>query len=406
MTTPVEPNRELGLADEQHLQTASFSRSAAAKVVQLVEAPAIEKICNAAVKQGASDIHITAGKKPILRISGSLKPLETVVLTEQMCQQIFQSISDDNSKMRLQTDGQTDFAITIDIPNGDNRVFRVNAVKSLSVKSQDSIAMTMRLISNSTPDPEKIGFSKKFLEDLRHSKGLFLVTGATGSGKSTSLASILQWIANTSDVKIVTVEQPIEYRFQHGNSLIVQREVPNHARNFAETLRSMLRSDPDIIMVGELRDLDEIRVAMHAAESGHLVLSTVHTNSAAESVNRLVDVFPAEEQEMIRVMLSQCLLGVVSQDLIPRADGAGRVLAYELMLKTPAISNLIRQGQVQRIDSTLQTSAKDGMHTFDSYVMQLLKNGLISRENALNFSRNRQDMAKNIVRLQQDTSDN
>jgi twitching motility protein PilT len=202
------------------------------------------------------------------------------------------------------------------------------------------------------------------------------------------VASLIQHLANSGGRKIVTVEQPIEYKFDHGKSVVVQREVPNHARSFSETLRSMLRQDPDVIMLGELRDLDEIRLALTAAETGHLVLSTLHTNSAAESINRLVDVFHGDEQQMVRTLLSQALLGVISQDLLPRADSEGRILAYEVMLNNSAIGNLIRKGEVHRINSAIQTSGREGMHTFDDYLSRLCNAGFISQEVAVAKSKN------------------
>lgn len=357
--------------------------------------PAIDKICKAAISAGASDIHLTVGKPPMFRLQGSFKGVDTSVTTEEIAKAYFDSISPDYAKLELNETGQVDFAFSLDIPEESiRRSFRVNAVKSLH-----GISTTMRLISDKIPEPQQIGLSNRILEKVSHETGLFLATGATGSGKSTTLASLIQWLANKGGLKIVTVEQPIEYQFNHGNSVVVQREVPNHARNFSATLNSMLRQDPDVIMVGELRDLEEIRVALRAAESGHLVLSTVHTNSAAESVNRIVDVFPGEEQELIKIMLSQCLLGVISQDLIPRQDEPGRILCYEVMFNNPAISNLIRKGQSERIDSALQTSLKDGMFTFDHMLERLLRDGKVSPKEALHFARNKQEIAGKIKSL-------
>lgn len=344
--------------------------------------PAIEKLCLAAVQQGASDIHIVPGRQPMLRIQGEMCTIDTVAISKVASVQLFQSCADDSAQAAINTDGQTDFALSMNLPNSSSREFRVNAVKSLN-----GIAMTFRLISTKIPAPRDIGISDKIMHKLETNSGIFLVTGATGSGKSTTLASIIQELANTDGRKIVTVEQPIEYRFEHGKSAVVQREVPNHARNFSDTLRAMLRQDPDVIMVGELRDLDEIRVALTAAETGHLVLSTLHTHSAADSVSRLVDVFPGDEQQMVKTKLSQVLLGVISQDLLPRADGTGRVLAYEVMLNNAAVANQIRQGQIHRINSTIQTSAREGMHTFDDYVMRLMLNGTISQETAVSSAR-------------------
>jgi twitching motility protein PilT len=344
--------------------------------------PGIDKLCVAAIKSGASDIHITPGRQPMLRIQGSMRALETVSISKEGSVALFNSCANESSQQAIQRDGQTDFALSVDQPDGSMRGFRVNAVQSLN-----GIAMTLRLISNKIPTPQDIGISKKIMDKLETASGIFLVTGATGSGKSTTLASIIQHLANAEGRKIVTVEQPIEYRFEHGRSAVVQREVPNHARNFADTLRAMLRQDPDVIMVGELRDLDEIRVALTAAETGHLVLSTLHTNSAAESINRLVDVFPGDEQQMVKTKLSQALLGVISQDLLPRADGEGRVLAYEVLLNTPAIANYIRRGEAHRILSTIQTSAREGMHTFDDYVQRLYDAGAISEETAARSKR-------------------
>jgi twitching motility protein PilT len=350
---------------------------------RLRKTPAIDKLCAAAASLGASDIHIAPGRQPVLRIHGEMRSLETSPITTEGSIELFRSCSDDSAQLAIQNDGQTDFALTVDLSDGETRGFRVNAVKALG-----GISMTLRLISTTIPDPREIGISKGIIELLEEKTGIFLVTGATGSGKSTTVASLIQHLANSGGRKIVTVEQPIEYKFDHGKSVVVQREVPNHARSFSETLRSMLRQDPDVIMLGELRDLDEIRLALTAAETGHLVLSTLHTNSAAESINRLVDVFHGDEQQMVRTLLSQALLGVISQDLLPRADSEGRILAYEVMLNNSAIGNLIRKGEVHRINSAIQTSGREGMHTFDDYLSRLCNAGFISQEVAVAKSKN------------------
>ena len=303
-------------------------------------------------------------------------------------------MSDSNSQLELETNGQTDYATTLTIAPNDERSFRINAVKSLK-----GIAMTLRLISSNIPEPSEIGLSQKILQKLEHCpSGLFLATGATGSGKSTTLASLVQWLAKNSSLKIVTVEQPIEYRFEHFNSTVIQREVPNHARTFSDTLKTMLRQDPDVIMIGELREHEEIQMAIRAAETGHLVLSTLHTNSAADTVSRIVDVFQADQQELIKSMLSRSLLGIISQELVAKADGEGRVLAYEILFNSPAIANLIRKGQVERIESTIQTSSREGMHTFDSNLMHLYERNIIGEDAALSKARNRTEFAKELIK--------
>lgn len=354
--------------------------------------PLVEKICASAVKAEASDIHLTPGLKPMLRVHGKLRALDTDVLDGESTNRMMQAITPESYQAELAENGAVDFSFSLALdPPPTKQTFRVNVVAA-----DGGRALTLRLVPSSIRTPMDLGVAPSVIRAALGAKGLVLVTGATGSGKSTTLASLVDHIACQGDRKIVTVEQPIEFHFPHQESIVVQREVPVHTRSFEEALRSMLRQDPDVIMVGELRELHEIQVALHAAESGHIVLSTVHTNSAPEAIDRLINVFPAGEQNLIRLILSQSLAAVVSQRLVPSIDDNGRVMVHEVLVRTDAVANLIRQGKTERIVGSIQTGRAHGMVTFDDHLLSRVQAGLVSREVALAYARDASSLIKRL----------
>jgi twitching motility protein PilT len=338
----------------------------------------MDRILQACVTQGASDIHLSVGRPPVLRIDGHLRSLETKVLDPDDTASLMKSITPDRCQQELQEEGGTDYGFSF----GEQARFRVSVFKQ-----KGSISMVLRLIPYKILTFEEIGLPKIVSALCRRPRGLFLVTGPTGSGKTTTLATMLNYINENFDRHIVTVEDPIEYYHPHKKSVINQREVGVDVPSFSEALRRVLRMDPDVILVGELRDLETISNAIRAAETGHLVFSTVHTTSAAGTVNRIIDVFPTEQQEQIRTQLSGNLIAVLSQELCPLATGRGRCAAYEFMVVTPAIANLIRENKTYRIDSSIQTGKKLGMQLLDEHLWFLYDSGKISLESMLEKGR-------------------
>jgi twitching motility protein PilT len=338
----------------------------------------MDRLLTACVTQGASDIHITVGRPPVLRIDGRLRSLETKVLLPDDSVALMKSVTPDRNQQELQEEGGTDFGFAF----GDKARFRVSIFKQ-----RGNVAIVLRLIPTRIMSFEEIGLPKICAALCRRPRGLFLVTGPTGSGKTTTLASMINYINESFDRHIVTIEDPIEYYHNHKKSIINQREVGIDVPSFSEALRRVLRMDPDVIFVGELRDLETIEAAIRAAETGHLVFSTLHTTSAAGTITRIIDVFPVNQQEQIRTQLSINLLAVLSQVLCPLAAGKGRVAAYEFMVVTPAISNLIRENKSYRIDSNIQTGKKLGMQLLDEHLWQLYESGRITLEELLDKGR-------------------
>lgn len=338
----------------------------------------MDRILQACVSQGASDIHIVVGRPPVLRMDGRLRSLETKVLEPDDTAALMKSITPERCQQELQEEGGTDYGFAF----GDQGRFRVAVFKQ-----KGNISIVLRLIPNKIMTMEEIGLPKITAALCRRPRGLFLVTGPTGCGKTTTLACMLNYINENFDRHIVTVEDPIEYYHPHKKSIMNQREVGVDVPSFGEALRRVLRQDPDIILVGELRDLETIESAVRAAETGHLVFSTVHTTSAAGTVNRIIDVFPTDQQEQIRIQLSGNLIAVLSQALCPLATGRGRVAAYEFMVVTPAIANLIRENKTYRIDSSIQTGKKLGMQLLDEHLWQLYDAGKITLEEMIDKGR-------------------
>jgi len=338
----------------------------------------MDRILQACVSQGASDIHIVVGRPPVLRMDGRLRSLETKVLEPDDTAALMKSITPERCQQELQEEGGTDYGFAF----GDQGRFRVAVFKQ-----KGNISIVLRLIPNKIMTFDEIGLPKITAALCRRPRGLFLVTGPTGCGKTTTLACMLNYINENFDRHIVTVEDPIEYYHPHKKSIMNQREVGVDVPSFGEALRRVLRQDPDIILVGELRDLETIESAVRAAETGHLVFSTVHTTSAAGTVNRIIDVFPTDQQEQIRIQLSGNLIAVLSQALCPLATGRGRVAAYEFMVVTPAIANLIRENKTYRIDSSIQTGKKLGMQLLDEHLWQLYDTGKITLEEMIDKGR-------------------
>jgi len=329
----------------------------------------LEELLHLAGEQKASDIHLTVESPPVLRIDGSMVKLQTEKLSQADLETFAHSLMNDQQAKRFAEYGELDLSYSLP---GVGR-YRVN-----SFRQRGSTSVVIRLIPFVIPSPESLGLPLVSIELAKLHKGLVLVTGPTGSGKSTTLASLVDYINRTRACHIVTIEDPIEYLHRHKLSLVNQREVGNDTQSFTNALRAVLRQDPDVILVGEMRDLETIATAVTAAETGHLVFSTLHTNDATQSVDRMIDVFPTHQQQQIRVQLAAVLQGIMSQQLFPRADHLGRVAAIEVMLATPAVRSLIREGKTHQLPTVIQTNAKLGMQTMDKAIMDLVHNGLVS----------------------------
>jgi twitching motility protein PilT len=323
------------------------------------------------MERDASDLHLTAGSPPMIRIHGRLTPLDYAKLTPQTVREVVYSILTNEQRQRLETDWQIDFAYSVP---GKGR-FRVN-----SYFQRASIGAAFRLIPHDMPQLGSLGLPAVLEDFTKKPRGFVLVTGPTGSGKSTSLAAMLDLINETRQEHIMTIEDPIEFLHRHKKCIVNQRELGGDAKSFALALKAALRQDPDVILVGEMRDLETIATALTAAETGHLVFATLHTQDTAQTVDRIVDVFPHEQQGQVRVQLSVALQGIVTQQLLPRGDGQGRAVACEVLVPTPAIRNLIREGKTHQIYSALQTGAQHGMLTMDASLAQLVRENKISRE--------------------------
>src|SRR5436190_9906697 len=328
----------------------------------------------AVLEHRASDLHITAGAEPTIRSRGRLKPLEGFAkLTQQDTRELIYGILNDDQRSRFERDRQIDFAYQIP---GAAR-FRVNAYQQRS-----AVGAAFRLIPTEIPALDTLGLPPVVNELVKKPRGLVLCTGPTGSGKSTSLAAMLDVINSTRDEHIMTVEDPIEFLHLHKRCLVNQRELGSDALSFSAALKAALRQDPDIVLVGEMRDLETISTALTAAETGHLVFATLHTQDAPQTIDRVIDVFPSEQQGQVRTQLSVALQGIVTQQLLPTADGSGRCAACEVLVPTPAVRNLIREGKTHQIYSTMQTGAASGMQTMDAALATLVRQGKINLRTA------------------------
>lgn len=337
---------------------------------------AIDELFKIMVEQGASDLHLTSGAAPYLRLHGHMVPMNYRELSNQDVQGLVFEILSEKQKKSFVEKWELDIAYTVP---GVGR-FRCNVFMQ-----RKGLGAVFRIIPEKIKTPADLNLPPSILDLIDCDKGLILVTGPTGSGKSTTLAALINHINMNQDCHILTVEDPIEFVHPNIKSVVNQREVGTHTKSFANALKAALREDPDIMLVGELRDLETISLALTAAETGHLVFATLHTNSAAKTIDRIVDVFPEGQQQQIRTMLAESLRGVVAQALFPRVDGKGRVAAYEIMRCTKAISNLIRENKIHQIASQIQTGHKYGMVLFEKYVEDLVKKGLVGKADAASF---------------------
>ena len=339
--------------------------------------PRIELLLEEVVKTKSSDLHIQVGLPPMLRTDGALKPVAgSDVLTEEMVEALIFSILDEDQKQILLKDKEFDFSFAF----GDIARFRVNAFHE-----SGNLAAALRLIPNEILSIEQLGLPPIISKFSEYPRGLVLVTGPTGSGKSTTLAGIIGKINAERATHIITIEDPIEYTHRSKKSVIVQREVHYDTYSFSAALRSSLRQDPDVVLIGEMRDLETIAAAITIAETGHLVFATLHTNSAAQSIDRMIDVFPPHQQPQIRSQLSNILMAICSQRLVP-AIGGGRIAAAEILVVTPAVRNIIREGKTHQLDAVIQTGAEYGMQSMDKTLVNLIHAGTITYDEARNYA--------------------
>lgn len=347
----------------------------------------LDEILIQSVKVKASDIHLTTGRPPSYRIDGVLAPIEGERLTPQMLEDILMPLMDVRHREELQNNGQTDFAYAI---SGVGR-FRVNVFKQ-----RGTLASVMRSLPFNIPEPEELGIPAEVVEMTTRKRGLILVTGPTGSGKSTTLASLIHVINRNYPYHIITLEDPIEYLHRHDKSVVNQREIGSDSTDYAQALRAALREDPDVILVGEMRDLETISTAITAAETGHLVFSTLHTIGADKTIDRIIDVFPPNQQQQIRIQLASVLECVVSQQLLKKADGSGRVAALEVLFANNAVRNLIRESKTYQIASIMQTNKRAGMQTMDDALYDLYMRKLIDADNAVTYAQDPVSMNKKV----------
>jgi twitching motility protein PilT len=339
--------------------------------------PRIEVLLEEVVRKKASDLHLQVGLPPMLRVDGALMPVASAeVLTEEAAEALIFAVLDEDQKQVLLKDKEFDFSFAF----GDLGRFRVNAFHE-----RGNLAAAMRLIPNEILTVEQLGLPPLINKFADYPRGLILVTGPTGSGKSTTLAAMIHRINLERTKHIITIEDPIEYTHRSRKSIVVQREVHYDTYSFSAALRSALREDPDVVLIGEMRDLETIASAITIAETGHLVFATLHTNSASQSLDRMIDVFPPHQQPQIRSQLANILAAVISQRLIP-SIGGGRIAAAEILVATPAVRNIIRQGKTHQLEAVIQTGAEYGMQSMDRTLVGLVKNGSISYDEARNVA--------------------
>lgn len=347
----------------------------------------VDDLLKVMVERKASDIHLTVGVPPTLRVYGELLKLEGKPLMPGDTENIAKQILDGEQLTKLKKGREIDLCIS----RVDSGRFRINAYMQRS-----SIGLAIRFVTPDIPSIESLNLPQNIFEVANKAKGLFLVTGPTGSGKSTTLASLIEIINRNRNAHIITLEDPIEYLHKHNKCIVNQREIGSDSRTFPAALTASLRQDPDVILIGEMRDLETISTALTAAETGHLVLATLHTTGAAKTIDRIIDIFPPYQQSQIRVQLASVLIGVLSQLLLPRIDREERVLAYEIMMVNPAIKNLIRESKTYQIISVMQTNSKTGMNTIDQKLIDLCQRGIISKECALMYCDDIEYVTKSI----------
>lgn len=348
----------------------------------------LDEVLSGSVHAQASDIHFTVGRPPVYRVDGILKPIEGEALTPKVMEELLMPLIDVRHRAQLQENGQTDFAYAI---SGVGR-FRVNVFKQ-----RGTLAAVMRCLPFGIPEPESLGIPAEVVEMTTRKRGLVLVTGPTGSGKSTTLASLIHVINQSYPYHIITLEDPIEYLHRHDRSIVNQREIGSDSSDYGQALRAALREDPDVILVGEMRDLETISTAITAAETGHLVFSTLHTIGADKTIDRIIDVFPPDQQQQIRIQLASVLECIVSQQLLKRADGKGRVAALEVLFANNAIRNLIREGKTYQIPSIMQTSKRLGMQTMDDALYDFYMRKTIGADEAVTYAQDPVSMSKKVT---------
>lgn len=336
----------------------------------------IDKLFQLMIAQKASDLHLSAGAPPFLRVHGEMVPLQHPALDTEAVQTLVFEIMTDRQKRQFIEQWELDCSYQL---AGLGR-FRMNVYMQ-----QRGLAAVFRVIPEKIQTAKELGLPVQITDLVDTPRGLVVVTGPTGSGKSTTLAALIHTINMTRKEHIITIEDPIEFVHQNQGCLINQREVTSHTKSFSNALKASLREDPDIILVGEMRDLETIQLALTAAETGHLVFGTLHTNSAAKTVDRIIDVFPTSQQAQVRAMLSDSLRGVIAQMLFPRKDQPGRIPAFEVLVNIPAVGNLIREGKTFQIPSTMQVGIEAGMITFESYLNRLVTEGKVEKEDADTF---------------------
>ena len=337
----------------------------------------VEELLRTAKEAGASDVHITVGIPPKMRVNGKLIAMNYPRMAPADTLQAVLEIMNETQKEKFEERGEYDMSFSIP----ELGRFRVNAFKQ-----RGTVALALRLVGTRVPDVKELGIPESVVDLYTRKRGLILVTGPTGSGKSTTLAALIDTINKNREAHVITLEDPIEYLHRHDKSMVNQREIGLDTESYANALRAALREDPDVILVGEMRDFETISVAITAAETGHLVLSTLHTLGAASTVDRIIDVFPPHQQQQIRVQFANVLEAVISQQLIPRADGQGRVAAFEVLHANYAVRNMIRESKSHQLISVMQTNRKQGMITMDEAILQLYTDGVIGKEMAIQFA--------------------
>jgi twitching motility protein PilT len=350
----------------------------------------IDKLLQTVVSRKASDLHITVGQSPVLRLDGRLVRLETKVLEPEDTVSLMKSITPERCQQELQEVGGADFGMAF----GDLARFRCSVFKQ-----RGYVAMVLRQIPMKLMNFKDLGTPPVLTELCKRPRGLVLVTGPTGSGKTTTLAAMIDYLNENFDHHIITIEDPIEFYHPHKKGMVNQRELGVDVPSFAEAIRRGLRQDPDVILVGEMRDLETIEAAITAAETGHIVFGTLHTTGAQGTVNRIIDVFPNSQQEQIRTQLSTAVIGILSQTLLPKIGG-GRVAAYEMLVVTPAIANLIRESKTYRITSTIQTGQKLGMQLLDDHMFRIWKDGIVDKREVLLRANSPDELANKIARAE------
>jgi twitching motility protein PilT len=349
----------------------------------------INEMLKIVVDRDAADLHLRVNKPPVIRLHGEFEPLDPKPLAPEDTERLMKEITPPRYQQMLQEQGSADFAYAF----SEHARFRTNIFRNMS-----NVGIVMRLIPTRIFTFDQLGLPRASLGPIMEAhRGMVIVTGPTGSGKTTTLATMIDWINTNRSVHIITIEDPIEYTHIHKKSIVSQRELHVDTPSFANALRGALRQDPDVILVGEMRDLETMEAAITAAETGHLVFGTLHTIGAATTVDRIIDQFPADQQEQIRSVLAVALMSILSQTLLPKISGKGRVAAYEILHNTPAVQNLIREHKTNRITSIIQTSAKLGMITLDDFLLMLYRKGLISGSVCLERAQNYEEMRKALM---------